>query len=239
LRGDSESNYISFMCGCFTFTIVEAEAKKRFKIQTFLADHKPRYNIAPTQNIPVIVYDQDGNRVLTAMKWGLIPSWADDPKIGNRMINARAETVAEKPSFKRSLAKKRCLIPADGFYEWKKNGKAKVPLRITFKDNKPLVFAGLWDAWNKNPKGEPVNSCTIIPCEANSFMKPIHDRIPVILRKEAEDEWLDLSIVDPAKLSKLLVPYPAKEMSAYPVSSLVNSPRYCGGPESRTLICIL
>jgi len=190
----------------------------------------PRYNIAPTQNIAAILNKESPGRVLTEMRWGLIPAWADDPKIGNRMINARAETLAEKPSFKRSLAKKRCLIPADGFYEWKKNGKAKTPMRITLKNQEVFAFAGLWDTWNKNPKGETVNSCTIITCEANSFMKSIHDRMPVILRKEAEDDWLDLNIIEPAKLLKLLSPYPAKELTAYVVSSMVNSPRY-DGPE--------
>jgi putative SOS response-associated peptidase YedK len=218
------------MCGRFTLTLLLAELEKRFFIDEIMASIQPRYNIAPTQNVAVIINKENSGRVLTEMRWGLIPSWADDPKIGNRMINARAETLAEKPAFKRLLAKRRCLIPADGFYEWKKNGKVKTPLRITLKDKKPYVFAGLWDSWNKNPKGETVNSCTIITCEANSFMQAIHDRMPVILKKEAEDVWLDGSIVEPAQLTKLLVPFPAKEMIAYPVSSVVNSPTY-DGPE--------
>jgi putative SOS response-associated peptidase YedK len=218
------------MCGRFTLTILLAELERRFRIEEIMADMVPRYNIAPTQNVAAILNKENSKRALTEMRWGLIPSWADDPKIGNRMINARAETLAEKPSFRQSLAKKRCLIPADGFYEWKKNGKTKTPMRITLKNQEVFAFVGLWDTWNKNTKGETVNSCTIVTCEANSFMKPIHDRMPVILRKEAEEDWLDMNIVDPAKLLKLLTPYPAKEMTAYAVSSMVNSPKY-DGPE--------
>jgi len=217
------------MCGRFTFTLVEAEAKKRFKIQTILADHQPRYNIAPTQNIPVVVSDQDGNRVLEEMRWGLIPFWAKDAKIGNRMINARSETVAEKRSFKRLLTGRRCLVPADGFYEWKKEGKNKIPLRVTLKDNQAFAFAGLWDSW-KNPQGQTVNSCTILTCQPNSFIKKIHHRMPVILSTKAEKLWLDSSVIDQAKLTKVLVPCPANDLKAYSVSTLVNSPRY-DGPE--------
>lgn len=218
------------MCGRFTLTILLAELEKRFFIDEIMASIQPRYNIAPTQNIAVITKSENSRRALTEMRWGLVPSWADDLKIGNRMINARAETLAEKPSFKRLLSKRRCLIPADGFYEWKKNGKAKTPMRITLKNQEPFAFAGLWDSWNKNPKGETVNTCTIITCEANSFMKPIHDRMPVILKKEAEDQWLDLSLTNPVELCKLLIPFPAIEMTVYTVSSAVNLPGY-DGPE--------
>jgi len=221
---------VKAMCGRFTLTLLLAELEKRFFIDEIMASLQPRYNIAPTQNVAVIINKENPGRVLTQMRWGLIPSWADDPKIGSRMINARAETVAEKPSFKKLLVQKRCLIPADGFYEWKKNGKVKTPLRITLQDEKPFAFAGLWEKWTDPKTKLEIHSCTIITCEANSFLQAIHDRMPVILKKEAEDVWLDGSIVEPAQLTKLLVPFPAKEMRAYPVSSLVNSPSY-DGPE--------
>ncbi|OGC91526.1 MAG: hypothetical protein A2142_03765 [candidate division Zixibacteria bacterium RBG_16_48_11] len=218
------------MCGRFTLTMLIAELEKRFFIDEIMASIQPRYNIAPTQNVAVIIKKENPGRVLTDMRWGLIPAWADDPKIGSRMINARVETVAEKPSFKRLLGQKRCLIPADSFYEWKKNGKSKTPIRIMLKDEKPFAFAGLWEKWTDPKTKTEIHSCTIITCQANSFMKPIHDRMPVILTQQSEDQWLDREIVEPTQLLKLLVPYPTEDLTAYVVSSLVNSPGY-DGPE--------
>jgi putative SOS response-associated peptidase YedK len=158
------------------------------------------------------------------LRWGLIPSWAKDPGIGDRMINARAETVAEKPSFRRALQKRRCLVLADGFYEWRKEGKKKTPLHIALKSHEPFGFAGLWETW-KPPTGETIHSCTIITTTPNALMESIHNRMPVILTREAEALWLDRRVEDPQALLPLLAPYPAEAMDAYVVSPLVNSPR--------------
>ena len=158
------------------------------------------------------------------MRWGLVPSWAKDPKIGNRMINARSETVTEKPSFRTSFKRRRCLIPADGFYEWKREGKAKKPMLITANPGGLFAFAGLWETW-KQPDGSWLLTCAIITTSANEFMKSIHDRMPVILPREAEASWLDPEEQDTAMLSELLLPYDSDRMEGYEVSTLVNSPR--------------
>ena len=181
----------------------------------------PRYNIAPTQS--VIVVNDTGERQLVPMRWGLIPSWAKDESIGNRLINARAETLAEKPAFRAALKKRRCLIPADGFYEWQKQGKLKQPVRIVLKSREPFAFAGLWEHWT-SPAGEEVLSCTIVTTEANGLLKEVHDRMPVILTPESEAIWLDTQIDDLTKLLALLKPYPSDLMEHYPVSRAVNSP---------------
>lgn len=211
------------MCGRFTLTTNLGANAARFGVARFLEEVGPRYNIAPTQT--VIVVSDDGTRHLTQMQWGLIPSWAKDPTIGNRMINARAETVATKPAFRVALRKRRCLIPADGFYEWQQAGRRKQPVYITFKTREPFSFAGLWDTWTA-PDGEAIRTCTIITTEANELLKPIHDRMPVILTREAESVWLDPTLQDPAKLLPLLKSYPAQEMEAYAVSLRVNSPSH-------------
>jgi putative SOS response-associated peptidase YedK len=194
---------------------------KRFGVARFLEEVGPRYNIAPTQT--VIVVSDDGTRNLTQMQWGLIPAWAKDPAIGNRMINARAETVATKPAFRAALRKRRCLIPADGFYGWQPIGRRKQPVYIAMKSREPFSFAGLWESWTA-PDGEEIKSCTIITTEANELLKPIHDRMPVILAKDAEAIWLDPTIQEPERLLSLLKPYPSVEMEVYPVSPKVNSP---------------
>ena len=155
------------------------------------------------------------------MRWGLIPSWAKDPSIGNRMINARGETVAEKPSFRNALQRRRCLVLADGFYEWQKVGKAKRPMRIVLKSREPFAFAGLWESW-RNPDGEAVRSCTIVTTQANEALRPIHERMPVILPREMEEFWLDGDVTDPAALTDVLLSYPDESVEAYEVSSLVN-----------------
>lgn len=210
------------MCGRFTFIDIE-DIRERFNADPI--DFKPNYNVAPTQDVPVIL----PNHQLALFRWGLIPFWAKDPSIGNKMINARAETVDEKPSFKHSLQRKRCLVVADGFYEWKKEGSTKRPYRITLKDQGLFGFAGLWDTW-KSPTGDIINSCSIITTTPNDLMIPIHNRMPVILPREVEHVWLDLSIVESGFLKSLLVPYPADQMMAYEVSTLVNSPKN-NGPE--------
>ena len=211
------------MCGRFTLTTNLGAIAARFGVARFLEEVGARYNIAPTQT--VIVVSDNGTRSLTEMRWGLIPSWAKDPAIGDRMINARAETVATKPAFRVALRKRRCLIPADGFYEWQQVGRRKQAVYITLKSREPFSFAGLWEAWTA-PDGEEIKTCTIITTEANDLLKPIHDRMPVILTREAERVWLDPAIQDPTQLLPLLVPYPAEEMEAYSVSQRVNNPAH-------------
>lgn len=208
------------MCGRFTLTKDMKLIVEYYGLDTRF-DYRPRYNIAPAQDILAIV-SRRGHKEPVMLKWGLIPAWAKDSSIGHRMINARAETVDVKPSFARLLRRRRCLIPADGFYEWKANGQ-KVPMRIIKKDNGIFSFAGLWDEW-VSPEGEVIRSCTIITTTPNELTGQIHNRMPVILTPEAERLWADDSITDAVLLKSLLVPYPADEMIMYPVSRLVNNP---------------
>ena len=182
---------------------------------------EPRYNIAPTQNVQVVLED-DGRR-LEAMHWGLIPSWSKDPSIGARMINARAETVSEKPSFRSAFKKRRCLIPADGFYEWQKQPDGKQPFHLRMTNGRPFAFAGLWETWNMEG-GEEMLSTTIITTEPNEVAAEVHNRMPVILPPELYDAWLDPENGDRDELLSMLAPYPAEEMEAYAVSRSVNHP---------------
>jgi putative SOS response-associated peptidase YedK len=183
----------------------------------------PRYNIAPTQT--VITVTDDGARRIEQMRWGLIPRWAKDAKIGSSLINARAETLAEKPSFRNALRRNRCLIPADGFYEWTagSGGRRKRPLRVTLRSGEPFAFAGLWDEWTPPDGQPPLRTCTIVTTTPNELMAQYHHRMPVILTPETEAIWLDPEVADLDRLLALLVPYPAKEMTAYYVSDVVNS----------------
>ena len=189
-----------------------------FGITTDKTAYKPRYNCAPSQNLAVI--SSEAPAVFSFMKWGLIPFWAKDISIGNKLINAKAETITEKPSFKQSFFHKRCLVPADGFYEWKQD-KEKIPYRITMKDDSLFVMAGLWSRW-QGAEGKNIDSFTIITTDANGLMQPIHHRMPVILDKNAYNIWLGSS--QPETLLSLLKPYPEDQMKAFPVSKLVNSP---------------
>jgi putative SOS response-associated peptidase YedK len=183
----------------------------------------PCFNISPNQPVAVIRFDpKEGGRRLDYLTWGLVPSWADDPAIGDRMINARAETAAEKPAFRHPFRTQRCLVVADGFYEWKRQDGWKQPYFVQMKDDRPFAFAGLWDHWKK--ADEPIYSCTLLTTGANDLLAPIHDRMPVILSRDHYDLWLDPRIHDPKRLEPLLVPFPADEMEAYPVSRLVNDP---------------
>lgn len=184
-----------------------------------------RYNIAPTQNVPILANRGDGR--LELARWGLVPSWAKDPAIGNRMINARAETVAEKPSFRSALRKRRCLVPADGFFEWKTlpDEKRKQPYYIRLKSAKPFAFAGLWEAWRPaDATDEWIVSFTLLTTTPNPLMADIHNRMPVILPRERYETWL--TPVDTLGLEALLLPYPADEMEAYPVTPAVGNPRH-------------
>ena len=210
------------MCGRFTLTADAETLQKTFLLESAPPDLRPRYNIAPTQPVAVVV-ERNGKRQLDTFHWGLIPAWAKERSIGNRMINARGETVAEKPSFKRPLKNQRCLVLANGFYEWRKTPGGKVPLYIHLKDHQPFAFAGLWERW-QDPNGETIFSCTIITTTPNELVAPIHNRMPVVLPQTAHDLWLDPEQQSPDRLLPLLHPYPAAEMRAYVVSKLVNAP---------------
>jgi putative SOS response-associated peptidase YedK len=214
------------MCGRFTLTADVATLQNSFPFVNMpegvdVGLH-PRFNIAPSQ--PVAVIPNDGKNRLDFFVWGLIPSWSKDPSIGNRLINARAETVLEKPSFRNAFRRRRCLIPADGFYEWRQEGRGKTPMYIHLASGKPFALAGLWETWNA-PDGSQVLSCTILTTQPNELMASIHNRMPVILPPEAYPLWLEAGEPDTDRLVGLLKPYPAQEMQAYPVSPMVNSPK--------------
>jgi putative SOS response-associated peptidase YedK len=207
------------MCGRYSFAIEDELIHERFGVTVRSAIYKARYNCAPTQDLAVIT-DLEPVR-LNFFRWGLIPFWAKDPSIGNKLINAKSETVHEKPAFKNSFRNRRCLVLSDGFYEWKKE-KAKIPFRIIMKDSGPFAMAGIWDKWVSGD-GEIVHSFSILTTGPNELMASIHDRMPVILRPEDEKFWLGME--SPDALLPLLRPYPSELMTAYPVSSLVNSPK--------------
>ena len=211
------------MCGRFSLTADVNAVQESFPWVNIPPDLTPRYNITPTQ--PVAVIANDGKNKLDYYTWGLIPSWAKDPEIGSRLINARSETLAEKPSFRSAFRRRRCLILADGFYEWQQQpqSKQKIPMYIKLTSGKPFGFAGLWEVWN-SPDGSMILSCTIITTQPNDLMQPIHNRMPVILPPTTYETWLQPGDQNPVNLANLLAPYPADEMQAYPVSTLVNSP---------------
>lgn len=213
------------MCGRFTLTAGFQQIIDRFDIQVAMEEkeYQQGYNIAPTDSVVAVVNDGTNNR-MGFLKWGLIPSWADDEKVGSRMINARAESAAEKPSFKQSFKKRRCLIVADSFYEWKKTDEGKLPMRIKLKSDELFAMAGIWDTWT-SPSGEAIHTCSILTTEPNELMSSIHNRMPVILKREDEKTWVDPSLDDPEKLKQLLKPYPDGGLEAYQVSKKVNSPK--------------
>ena len=223
------------MCGRFTNTKERAELVERFAArlsERLKEGYSPRFNVAPTQSVVAIRLgkDDERERVADYLRWGLIPSWAKDRKVGYRMINAKAETLAEKPAFRSLLPGHRCLIPADGFYEWRTAADGKrVPLRFTLEDGELFAFAGLWAGWRDPEQDELVISCTIVTTRANDLVAPVHDRMPVILPREAEDDWLDPDISVEHALS-LLEPYPPELMRMQAASPLVNSVRN-EGPE--------
>lgn len=211
------------MCGRFTVVMSMEELMMRYLTEgpTDGYYRTPRYNVAPMQNVPAIVHDGEKNR-LGELRWGLVPSWAKDDKIGSKMINARAETLLEKASFKTLIRRKRAIVPADGFYEWKASGDKKQPMRITMKDGAIFSMAALYDTWTA-PDGRKISTCTIITTTPNSLMADIHDRMPAILRPEDEAEWLDRGNDNVGRLTGLLIPYAAAKMRAYPVSPLVGN----------------
>lgn len=209
------------MCGRYSFAKPDG-IYERFGLGQVESELRPRYNIAPTQPVPVVIH-QNGMNCLHMLRWGMIPHWAKDVSIGNKLINARAETLEKKPSFRKSLEQKRCLVLADGFYEWKKEGHGKKPYRITLQDGNPFAFAGLWDSWLSST-GQTINSCTIITTSPNKLMEPIHDRMPVILPRDLESIWLDENVTSSREAKGLLTPFPAEMMAAYEVAPMVNSP---------------
>jgi putative SOS response-associated peptidase YedK len=212
------------MCGRYTLTVDPSELMKQFDLKTADFATTPRYNIAPTQDVAV-VYDESPT-TLSSARWGLIPSWSKDPSIGSRMINARAETLDEKPSFRGLLKKKRCLILADSLYEWKKNDDGtKTPMRIMLKNGEPFAFAGLWDVWKMPETGDWLKTCTIVTGAPNELVAPIHDRMAVILTKKNIGEWMNKANDDPIYLKSLLAPFAASKMKAYAVSPRVNNVR--------------
>lgn len=210
------------MCGRFTLTLEPGELQALLDLGPFIHIVQPRYNIAPTQPIPIV--KDPATRAVELYRWGLVPFWSKDLDIGNRLINARSETAAEKPAFRAAFKYRRCLILADGFYEWKKElqSKAKTPYLFKLKDDSPFTFAGLYEHWEP-PEGGELHTCTILTCEPNELVGRMHNRMPVMLDAEARWRWLDPEL-DSRSLQALLKPYPADQMKAYPVSKAVNSP---------------
>ncbi len=209
------------MCGRYTLKTPIDVLAEYFEVGEYPSSLTPSYNIAPTQEVAAVV-EEDEERKLEMFRWGLIPSWAKDPVIGNKMINARAETVSEKPSFRSAFKKRRCLIVADGFYEWQKTDNGKQPYHFKMRDSSPFAFAGLWETWDK--EGEKIRSCSIVTTDANDLMNEIHHRMPVILHPENYGAWLDQGFEEKEALTDLLRPYPSEEMKAYMVSRRVNKP---------------
>ncbi len=213
------------MCGRFTLRTPAHRLAEAFGVRN-LPNLAPRYNIAPSQDVAAVRRAEDGDgRELVLLRWGLVPYWAKDPAIGNRMINARAETVAEKPAFRAAFRRRRCLVAADGFYEWQKTADGKKqPWFIRLADDAPFAIAGLWERW-KSPQGDAVESCTLITTEANETLGPIHDRMPVILAPDAWDAWLAPESASAGALTALLRPYTGDGLTAQPIGRLVNDPR--------------
>ncbi len=209
------------MCGRFTITSID-DLVDEFGELVLPADLRPRYNIAPTQPVPIIANDNQGEVAL--VRWGLVPYWAKDISIGNRMINARSETIASKPAFRAAFSRRRCLVLADGFYEWKRQGKVKTPFYIRLSSRRPFSFAGLWERW-KGPDDAEVLSCTIVTGAANDLMAPIHDRMPIVVAPEDRARWLTPERVSSDEMADILSPPPSEGFEIFEVSRLVNSPK--------------
>jgi putative SOS response-associated peptidase YedK len=212
------------MCGRYFLTTPGAVLAETFELAT-APELEPRWNIAPTQRVPIVRAAGEGGRELAVVRWGLVPFWAKEAAIGNRLINARAESLGEKPAFRDSFRKRRCLIPADGFYEWKREGAGKQPWLLRLRGGGVFGFAGLWSRWQDPAAGAALESCAIVTTAPNELAAAVHDRMPVVLPRARYGAWLD-SAADPSALASLLVPFPAAEMEAFPVSRLVNSPSH-------------
>jgi putative SOS response-associated peptidase YedK len=213
------------MCGRYAQRTDPKSLAKEFKAAE-VPGVEPRYNIAPTQDV-LAVYESPDGREMTFYKWGLVPSWAKDVSVGAKLINARSETVTEKPSFREAFKKRRCIIPADGFYEWRREGSRKQPYFFRMRDERPFGFAGLWERW-EGEGGRAINSCAILTTEANDVLRPVHDRMPVILHPEDYELWLGAGLRELDLVKEVLRPYPAEEMVGHPVSAAINSPRNQG-----------
>lgn len=217
------------MCGRYVSVSSPAVLADHFGVEEVrLEGTEPDYNVTPRATVPVVAVSR-GRRVLDGVRWGLVPSWAKDPSIGDRLINARADTVATKPAYKRAFARRRCIVPADGFYEWQavEGRKQKQPWFIRRRDGAPLAFAGLWEIWHDPAEGDDaprLRSCAIVTTDANAQLEPIHHRMPVVLPDDAWDVWLDPDTSDLDALQQLLVPLPGDELETWPVSTLVNKP---------------
>jgi putative SOS response-associated peptidase YedK len=212
------------LCGRFTLFDTAASLAEAFEVVE-VPSLSPRYNIAPSQAVAAVrIPPSGGAREVVLLRWGLIPSWAKDPSLGDRMINARAETAAGKPAFRSAIRRRRCLVPASGFYEWKRTNGRKQPYYIRRPDGKPFAFAGLWESW-EGPGQAAVESCTILTTSANELLLPIHDRMPVIVSPADYDLWLSSEVRDPAELARLFRPCPPEEMTAFPVGTAVNNPK--------------
>jgi putative SOS response-associated peptidase YedK len=221
------------MCGRFTLFEADKVLSREFGVSN-IPPLSPRYNIAPFQPVAAVRAGPAGTgRELALLRWGLIPSWSKDPSIGNRLINARAETAREKPSFRNAFRRHRCLIPASGFYEWKRQERGKQPYFVRMRDGRPFAFAGLWDRWESPDEGV-IETCAILTTAPNTVLAPIHDRMPVILPPAEYARWLDPALLNTESLAPLLVPFPPEGMLAFPVSSRVNAPTVddekCIGP---------
>ncbi len=211
------------MCGRFTLSTPAQTLQQIFDL-TETPDLPPRYNIAPSEAIATVRRPEpDGERQLDLLRWGLVPPWAKDLNVGARLINARAETAASKPAFRAAFRRRRCLVPADGFYEWQRVVRQKQPFYIRMRDGLPFAFAGLWEYW-EGPQGDALETCTILTTEPSELVRPVHDRMPVILDPSDWDLWLDPGVQDPARLQPLLRPYPPEQMIAFPVGQAVNNP---------------
>jgi putative SOS response-associated peptidase YedK len=208
------------MCGRFVINLSPDLVAKVFGLAE-VPDLSPRYNVAPSQSIPVIREAADGSRRLSMMRWGLVPAWAKE--VGEGLINARSETVNEKPSFRQAFRQRRCILVASAFYEWQKVDNAKLPYCIRMADGAPMPFAGIWETW-RSPEGQVLETCAILTTNANATVAPIHDRMPVILHPDEIGLWLDREVHEVEKLAELFMPYPADRLEAYRVSTLVNSP---------------
>lgn len=230
------------MCARFTASFEFREIKVRYKLQRDLPFLGRRYNIAPSQEVPVIIRN-GGKNELKIMRWGLVPSWAPDRSIANRMINARAETISEKPSFRSLVERQRCLIPADGFYEWRREGSGKVPVWFHLKKKEPFAFAGLWDV-SRDVEGEMLHSFTIITTVPNALLRRVHNRMPVMFDSLQGKQWLDPRLsTRAADIAMVLAPFPSELMGSHDVSPLVNKPEFdssdCINPISATQLRLI
>lgn len=221
--GPAPAGEVSEMCGRFYLDVSREQLQAHYGLSAVPDDLKPRYNIAPSQDILAVREARDHERELVRLHWGLIPAWAKEEKTHYSMINARAETVASKPAYRNAFRRRRCLIPANGFYEWRQEGKFKQPYAIERKDHGLFSMAGLWEHWEGNDD-KVIESCSIIVTDANDLLKPIHDRMPAIIPPDEYERWLDPECQEPEQLLELLRPYPADAMRAYPVSRRVNNP---------------